>query len=412
MRTRYRSAAVAAAALLALSGCTSNDGGTGSTAATIDSALLTPSGGKQTAAGAPISIGLINDEGGSASSFPEIRIGVEAALKYANDYLGGVDGRPVVLDSCDSKANSASSAACANQMIADHVVAVLHGPESDGATTTQTLMNAGIPVISSAPASTPEMMGNLSFSLSGGATAFIAALGEWMAEQNYKSSVLFAVDAPGGTTLYQSAVTYLQKRGITTTLIPVAPGTADITPQMASALGHNPDFLWIVGDAGLCLSFMQAYRASGSTAQIGLVGQCTDPQVTKVVSLDGAISPQYATPLADHPEARLYRAVLNAYAPGTDHSGLAFVGYTMALGTVRALHGLSGDITAETVAGAIRAARDVVLPVADGVTFTCDGKQVPPFPAPCSDTVFVTRMDAKGNTTVLEKIRAASLFGG
>jgi branched-chain amino acid transport system substrate-binding protein len=400
------------AALVTLTACSPTHNGPASAAATVDTGTLTPPGGKHVAAGSPIKVGLINDEGGSAVSFPEIRTGTEAALKYANDYLGGIGGRPVVLDSCASKGTPASAAACANQMIADHVAAVLHGLEGDSGTTAQTLMNAGIPVISTAPASAQETIGKLSFSMTGGASAFVAGLGQWMIEQHYKTSVLFALNTPGGTALYQTAVAYLQRHGISTSLVLVPPGTADITPQMASAVGHHPDFLWVLGDAGMCLSFMQAYRASGSSAQIGLIGQCTDEQVTDAVSLNGAISPQYSVPQGSNYEARLYRAVLAAYAPGTAPGGLAHVGYTMALGMVRALHGMTGPVSPQTIAAQMRLAKNVALPVADGVTFTCDGKQIPPFPAPCSATVFIARLDAKGNPTVLKKLRAISLFGG
>src|SRR6266700_1889182 len=114
--------------LLALTACSSQSTG-GSTSATAttpattraDAALLTPAGGKHTASGAPVKVGIIND-------------------------VGGIAARPVQLDVCESKGTPASSAACANQMIADHVVAVLHGIDSDSGTTAQTLMNAGIPV--------------------------------------------------------------------------------------------------------------------------------------------------------------------------------------------------------------------------------------------------------------------------
>jgi branched-chain amino acid transport system substrate-binding protein len=400
------------AALLALTACSTTDKGPGSTTATVDTGTLTPPGGKHVAAGSPIKVGLINDEGGSTVSFPEIRLGTEAALKYANDYLGGLGGRPVVLDSCASKGTPASAAACANQMIADHVAAVLHGLESDSGTTAQTLMNAGIPVISTAPASAQETIGKLSFSLTGGASAFVAGLGQWMIEQHYKTSVLFALNTPGGTALYQASIAYLQRHGISSSLVLVPPGTADITPQMASAASHHPDFMWVLGDAGMCLSFMRAYQASGSSAKIGLIGQCTDSQVTDAVSLDGAIAPAYSVPLASNSEARLYRAVLAAYAPGTAPGGLAYVGYTMTLGMIRALHGMTGPVNPQTIATQMRAAKKSVLPVADGVTFTCDGKAIPPFPAPCSATIFITRLDAKGNPTVLKKLQAISLFGG
>ena len=405
------------AALLALAACSSSANSSSTSASTpatakADTALLTPAGGTVAAAGAPVLVGLINDEGGSDANWPEIRIGAQAAVAYANAYLGGIAGRPVQLDACKSQGTPASSAACANQMIADHVVAVLHGIDSDAGDTAQTLMNAGIPVISTAPSSEQEELGQLSFSLTGGATAFMAALGQYMQQQHYTSSVLFAENAPGGAALYTSAAGFMRKLGVTTKVVLVAPGTADLTPQMDAALAQHYDFYWMTGDAGTCLSFLRAYRAAGSPGHFGLIGQCTVPQVMSAVSVAGAIEPTYALPLGNSHESRLYRAVLAAYAPGTDPGGTAYVGYTTALGLVRALHGMTGAVTTKTVAAGLRAAKNVPLPTAPGVTFTCNGEQVPPFPAPCSDTVLITQLDAQGNATLLETIaHADNLFG-
>jgi branched-chain amino acid transport system substrate-binding protein len=405
------------AALLALAACTSQASGgatpvTSAATAKADTALLTPAGGKVAATGAPVKVGLINDEGGTASSWPEIRIGTQAAIEYANQYLGGIAGRPVQLDICESKGTSASSAACANQMIADHVVAVLHGIDSDDANTAQTVLNAGIPLISATPASAPEETGQLSFSFTGGATSFIAAMAQYMQQQHYTSSVVFAENAPGGSALYTAVAGFTQKLGITTKVVLVAPGTADLTPQMDAAAAQRADFYWMIGDAGTCLSFLRAYRAAGSPGHFGVIGQCTVSQVLSAVSIAGAISPGYALPLGTGHESQLYRAVMAAYGPGTSLSGTAYVGYTTGLGFVRALHGLTGPVTPQTIAAQMRKAKDVPLPASPGITFTCNGQQVPPFPAPCSDTVLITQLDARGNPRLLQTItHAASLFG-
>jgi branched-chain amino acid transport system substrate-binding protein len=412
----WRQLVMPLAVLLALAACSSQSANSGTSATATasskaDTALLTPTGGKKTASGTPVKVGLINDEGGTAESWPEIRIGAQAAISYANAYLGGIAGRPVQLDICESKGTSASSAACANQMIADHVVAVLHGIDSNSGATAQTLMNAGIPVISTAPSSSQEELGKLSFSLTGGATAFIAAMGQWMQQQHYKSSVFFAENAPGGSALWTIAVSFLQKLGITTKLVLVAPGTADLTPQMDASLESHPDFYWMSGDSGTCLSFLRAYRAIGSPGQFGLIGQCSVPQVLSAVSITGAIEPAYALPLGNAYEEKLYREVLTEYAPGTEPGGTAYVGYTTALGLVRAVAGMSGPVTTETITAALRASKNVPLPASSGTTFTCNGEQVPPFPAPCSDTVLMTRLDAQGNASLIETIaHADNLF--
>src|SRR3546814_14766604 len=46
------------------------------------------------------------------------------------------------------------------------------------------------------------------------------------------------------------------------------------------------------------------------------------------------------------------------------------------LNVVRAMEGLTGDVTAETVLAQMKAAADVPLWMAEGQTFTCDGSTV------------------------------------
>jgi branched-chain amino acid transport system substrate-binding protein len=43
-------------------------------------------------------------------------------------------------------------------------------------------------------------------------------------------------------------------------------------------------------------------------------------------------------PDGSHPEARLYRAVMDQYAPGVDESGVTSIGYQSMLGFIRAVN--------------------------------------------------------------------------
>ena len=51
------------------------------------------------ATGSPYVFGMINDETG-AVTFPEARQGSIAAVDYVNNYLGGINGHPIVIDEC------------------------------------------------------------------------------------------------------------------------------------------------------------------------------------------------------------------------------------------------------------------------------------------------------------------------
>lgn len=51
---------------------------------------------------------------------------------------------------------------------------------------------------------------------------------------------------------------------------------------------------------------------------------------------------------------------------------------------------MQGDFTPATVSAAIKAAQRVPLPLGHGLTFTCDGKQVPMLKAICGSGAIVT----------------------
>lgn len=60
-------------------------------------------------------IGLINNEGGQAISMPENRESAEAVVKYANENLGGISGRPIELVVCKQGEDANQARDCANR---------------------------------------------------------------------------------------------------------------------------------------------------------------------------------------------------------------------------------------------------------------------------------------------------------
>ena len=83
--------------------------------------------GANPATGPPIVVGMINQEDAPVGSFPEVRRSAEAAVRYVNEELGGVDGRPLRLETCTTRGTPESSQACADQLVGKQPVAVLGG---------------------------------------------------------------------------------------------------------------------------------------------------------------------------------------------------------------------------------------------------------------------------------------------
>src|SRR5438128_855692 len=78
-------------------------------------------------AGPPLVLGFVNMEGAPTGSFPEARVGAQAAVDHVNDDLGGIGGRPVKLTTCTTNGSAESSQGCAQQLLAAKPVAVVGG---------------------------------------------------------------------------------------------------------------------------------------------------------------------------------------------------------------------------------------------------------------------------------------------
>src|SRR5690348_11173347 len=109
MAMRLRRLAGLVAVALALGACSSSN-----KAATTTTSAPAPQG-------PPIVIGSVIDETNSeGTNNVPLRLGAEAAAAYING-MGGIGGRPVRIDACDSAADPATAAGCGNKFVADKV---------------------------------------------------------------------------------------------------------------------------------------------------------------------------------------------------------------------------------------------------------------------------------------------------
>ncbi|HJY96486.1 MAG TPA: ABC transporter substrate-binding protein, partial [Streptosporangiaceae bacterium] len=126
-RPIWLSAVALAVTGLVAAGCSSSSSGGSSTPASSSTAAAASGsvfGTPKKATGTPYVFGMINDETG-AVTFPEARQGAIAAADYANNYLGGINGHPIVNDNCTGDGTPATATACANQLVAKHPIAIL-----------------------------------------------------------------------------------------------------------------------------------------------------------------------------------------------------------------------------------------------------------------------------------------------
>ncbi|MBL7488520.1 ABC transporter substrate-binding protein [Frankia sp. AgB1.9] len=394
-----------AAGLLLVSACGSG-GSTGSPAGGATSAAPAANvlGPVAKAAGAPVKIGIISD-GKSPIIDQSVEFDVaKATVGYLNEHRSGIAGRPIQLVTCEALSDPAKTADCANQMIEQNAVAVVVGGVAAQESAWTPLHDAGVPVVLYS-ASTPALLGDAksTYVLADPNFGVIGLPLELAKKAGAKKVTAVVIDVPAAKgVLEASAPATFKKAGIDFKMVAIAPGTADMTPQMQPIAAGGGE-VFILGNDSFCISALNGLKAVGFTGPISAIVQCiTDATRTAVSgSVLKGINVAATAPLGtDNPSTTLFNTVSATYGKGIDTSKIAGLNTFMAVAGLQAgLAGLTGDVTPATVNAAIKAMKKTELPGSGGQQFQCGGTAVPASPASCVSGGLITTLDGKGQPT-------------
>ncbi|WP_024793583.1 ABC transporter substrate-binding protein [Tomitella biformata] len=396
LRTAGGIAAIASIiALTTLTACSSSSDGP-SVDLTSTSGLPSDAFPGQSASGESVKIGLIANVGGTTISQPESREAAEAVVKYANENLGGLGGRPIEVVSCNSLEEPVSARDCANQMVEAKVPVVVVTGTGFGNIMAPIITGAGIPYVTAIAGSVAEVSADKVYVWTAGSLSSLA-MATYAADAGMKNVTAYAIDVPAATGALKSiGGPAFETKGVNLNIVPIPLGTPDATPQVFAGLDTNPEGVIIYGDSTVCISVMKSLAALGSEAENLTTQACADPEVIQSLGsgMDGTKIFSSADTSSDHPESVLYRAIMNTYTPGTPTEGYAVTGYQAMLGFVRATQSVQGtDTSSEALDAAIKSTTDAVLPAAGGLTFTCDGKSAPGYTSICGDGLVTMTME-------------------
>ncbi len=371
-------------------------------AASSDSAL----GTKTPAKGTPVKIGLITD-GKTSGTDNTIETPVtEAAVKWINQYRNGVGGHPIDLDICTDGGDPSKSADCANQMIQDDVAAVVFGSNQFALNSWTPLHDAGIPVFIFA-AGTPQLLADTAstFVFGAGPSAFQNLIIGTAKAQKTKKATAVVIDVPAATQIFADPSVY-KKAGLDFSMVPVALGTADMTPQMQKVVTDNPKgVVHVVGNDSFCIAAFNGLRTAGFEGKVTAIPQCfSDATRTAVPAefLKGIkITASSPVDTPKDPSIKQYYAVLDKFgASDVDKSrqtGLSmFEGIT---GLNVATQNLKGEATPASIIAAAKAMPWSVLPGSGGYHVRCNGKADPTVPATCTAATLLATLGADGKAT-------------
>jgi branched-chain amino acid transport system substrate-binding protein len=364
------------------------------------------------ATGSPIVIGFISDGQGqgfdSSAEIPAAR----AAASYINDHLGGIAGHLVRLETCTDGQTPSGTTDCVNQMIAAHVNAVLYDVSGQGETIFKSLQPASIPLFAFGAINQSTLLSKTAFVITSGLGA-LAGPPALLQQSGGKRGAMVEINLPEAIGPVQRlGAAFYKNVGATMDAVPVPSGTADMTPQIQAELNKNPDQVSIIGSDTFCISAIKALKTLGYTKQIVVNASCLSDASKKALGsqLNGVVELTNASSDPAAHEVAVYDAVMATYAPGTPSNANAQGAYGVVLGFARSMTGISGAITPAAVMSTVVAMQPQPLPLAQGVTFQCNQKQVSFAPAICSTGFLETTLDSSGNPTTYKPIDLSAIL--
>ena len=367
------------------------------------------------AEGDPITIGMINQENTPAGSYPELSQGVDAAIAFVNEQLGGLDGRPIELEVCNTNFSAEGSTSCGQQFVEEQVPVVMGGIDVFG-NGIEVLADNEIPFVGGIPISEQSVTSPNSFQWSGGSWGATVAFADWAANELEAEKVAIVYGEFGSITQSaEYARTVLERSGVTTQLVPYPILATDVSSAIQAAATGEPDAIFMLAaDAG-CAAGYEGMQTLGVTAQRFFTGACVsptilgsvDPAATEgtIFNVEGPISA--ADPNED---AALYQAVIDQYGDGVDAMGAATVTFRAFMNLYSIMRGLGAEGT--TPAGITDAlSSQVDTPSFMGHPYTCDGQQFDGLPAMCSPQQILGQVEDGELVQLSDWIDVGAIYG-
>ena len=370
------------------SGSSSSASGSSTAAAGSTSAAAAGSvfGSPKKATGSPYVFGMINDETG-AVTFPEGRQGAIAAVNYVNNYLNGINGHPIVIDSCTGDGTPATAARCANQLVAKKPMAILGAADVGAPASLPIYQHAnlaylgGIP-FTPVPATAPNAIQFWSVSVGDNAAAAVYA-GKTL---KVKSVAIIYFSNPQGESLLPQITPVFKAAGVETIKpIPLSPTSPDPSPQAALVESSGAELVYVDVPNG-CGNVLKALKSVGYSGKIMGIDPCGAPPVIEAAA-GGAQGMYIASPFllqsGSSQQAQLFQAAMKKWAaPGTLIDSISTAGFATVMNVQQVLSTISGTPTTSSILSAFKSGTHQNYLSHD---YTCDGQALKGAPSVCSD---------------------------
>jgi branched-chain amino acid transport system substrate-binding protein len=329
---------------------------------------------------------MINDETG-AVTFPEARQGAIAAVNYVNNYLDGINGHPIVIDSCIGDGTPATAARCANQLVADHPLAILGAADVGGPASIPIYAHANLAYLGGIPFTpVPETASNSiqfwSVSVGDNAAAAVYAA----KTLGIKSVAIVYFSNAQGESLLPQITPVFKAAGVTTVKdIPLSPTSPDPSPQAALVEGSGAQLAYVDIPNG-CGNVLKALKSVGYSGKLMGIDPCSAPPVIAAAA-GGAEGMYIASPFmlqsGSSAQAQLFQAAIKKWAaPGTLIDSISTAGFATVMNVQQVLSTITGTPTTASILAAFKSGTHSNFL---SHPYTCNGQALKGAPAICND---------------------------
>lgn len=374
-------------------------------------------GPEDVASGEPVRLGMVSD--GATEAFDnrdELRA-AEATAEFWNTHRGGIDGRPIEVVTCETGSDPAGATDCANQLVEQDVVAVALSQSAVAESVWEPLHTAGVPTMWFQASGAGITTDSESSFVIINPLLTLMSLPISAAESEGTDRIAFVIiDVPQAHEGIENGEALLENAGLEFDVVPIPVGTADMTSQMQQVASSGAGVVHVIGNDAFCIAAFNGLDAVGYDGAITSISQCITDATREAVpgeALEGInITSNIALGATDDPTFQLFEAVMDAFGQDVEdvNNATAMGGYVAMGALATSLAEISGDVTPETVAEAIKAMPESELLGGGGMTFQCGGSASADLPAVCTNQSLSTSLDAEGEPTTYEVVDPTDLM--
>jgi len=292
-----------------------------------------------------------------------------------------------VIDSCIGDGTPATAARCANQLVADHPLAILGAADVGGPASIPIYAHANLAYLGGIPFTpVPETASNSiqfwSVSVGDNAAAAVYAA----KTLGIKSVAIVYFSNAQGESLLPQITPVFKAAGVTTVKdIPLSPTSPDPSPQAALVEGSGAQLAYVDIPNG-CGNVLKALKSVGYSGKLMGIDPCSAPPVIAAAA-GGAEGMYIASPFmlqsGSSAQAQLFQAAIKKWAaPGTLIDSISTAGFATVMNVQQVLSTITGTPTTASILAAFRSGTH---PNFLSHPYTCNGKALKGAVAICND---------------------------